>query len=174
MPLALFLALALAPAASGSAPAALRGVGVEESLDAGPVLAPALDAGGPVTGVPMFVRLSVSPGDVTGEAAARWPALDERLSLYAARKVPVVLALGALPAAEMTEPWKARLRELAGKARGRVRAYEFAMSPVGPASALAFILKLTTVQVRAADPDALVIAGGLKASDSAWLESLYR
>src|SRR4029078_13201547 len=39
---------------------------------------------------------------------------------------------------------------------------------------LAFVLKLTTVQVRASDPDALVIAGGLKAADVAWLESLYR
>ena len=177
MPLALFLALALAPApASGTGPAAagVRGVGVEESLEAGPVLAPALDAARPATGVPMFVHLSVSPADVTGDTATQWPALDERLSLYAGRKVPVVLALGALPAAELAEPWKARLRELASKARGRVRAYEFAVPPIGSASAAGFILKLTAVQLRAADPDALVIVGGLAASDSAWLESLYR
>jgi len=79
MPLALFLALALAPApASGTGPAAagVRGVGVEESLEAGPVLAPALDAARPATGVPMFVHLSVSPADVTGDTATQWPALD--------------------------------------------------------------------------------------------------
>ena len=177
MPLALFLAFLLAPAASAASPPAssvpLRGVGVEESLDAGPVLAPALE-GRPATGVPLFVRLTVPPAEVAGEGAARWSALDERLSLYAAAKVPVVLALGPLPAAEQAEPWKARLREIAGKARGRVRAYEFAIPPGVPASALGFVLKLTTVQVRAADPDALVVAGGLRAADTGWLESLYR
>ena len=176
MPLALFLVLALAPAAPAASPSPsvpLRGVGVEESLDAGPVLAPALEAR-PTTGVPLFVRLTVAPADVAGEGASRWNALDERLSLYAAGKVPVVLALGPLPAAEQAEPWKARLRDLAGKSRGRVRAYEFAIPPGASASALGFVLKLTTVQVRAADPDALVVAGGLEATDTAWLESLYR
>jgi hypothetical protein len=174
MPLALFLSLILAPAAPAAAPSVpLRGVGVEESLDAGPVLAPTLE-GRPATGVPLFVRLTVTPADVAGEGAARWNALDERLSLYAAGKVPVVLALGPLPAAEQAEPWKARLRELAGKARGRVRAYEFAIPPGASASALGFILKLAAVQVRAADADALVVAGGLEAADTGWLESLYR
>ncbi|HYU44363.1 MAG TPA: sigma-E factor regulatory protein RseB domain-containing protein [Vicinamibacteria bacterium] len=175
MPLALFLALALAPAgAAGTHDAALRGVGVEESLDADPVLAPALDQARPATGVPMFVRLTVTPSEVAGEGAARAAALDERLSVYAARKVPVVLALGPLPAMDQAESWKARLREVAGKSRGRVRAYEFATRPGVPAGELAFLLKLTTVQVRAADADALVVAGGLQAADTAWLESLYR
>ncbi|HEY8150055.1 MAG TPA: hypothetical protein VIK51_14205 [Vicinamibacteria bacterium] len=176
MPLALFLAFALAPAAAAAPghPAALRGVGVEESLDAGPVLAPALDQARPATGVPMFVRLTVSPSEVAGEGAGRGAALDERLSVYAARKVPVVLALGPLPATDQAESWKARLREIAGKSRGRVRAYEFVTRPGVPAGELAFLLKLTTVQVRAADADALVVAGGLQAADTAWLESLYR
>jgi MucB/RseB family protein len=176
MPLALLLVLALAPAAPAASPSPsvpLRGVGVEESLDAGPVLAPALEAR-PATGVPLFVRLTVAPADVAGEGAPRWNALDERLSLYAAGKVPVVLALGPLPAAEQAEPWKTRLRDLAGKSRGRVRAYEFAIPPGVSASAVGFVLKLTTVQVRAADSDALVVAGGLEATDTAWLESLYR
>jgi len=175
MPLALFLALALAPAgAAGTHDAALRGVGVEESLDADPVLAPALAQARPATGVPMFVRLTVTPSEVAGEGAARAAALDERLSVYAARKVPVVLALGPLPAMDQAESWKARLREVAGKSRGRVRAYEFATRPGVPAGELGFLLKLTTVQVRAADADALVVAGGLQAADTAWLESLYR
>ena len=69
---------------------------MEESLDAGPVLAPAAGSAGPRPGVPLFVRLTVTPADVAGEGAARWNALDERLSLYAAGKVPVVLALGPL------------------------------------------------------------------------------
>jgi MucB/RseB family protein len=175
MPLALLLALALAPAgAAGTHEAALRGVGVEESLDADPVLAPALDQARPATGVPMFVRLTVTPSEVAGEGAARGAALDERLSVYAARKVPVVLALGPLPATDEAESWKARLRAIAGKSRGRVRAYEFATRPGVPAGELAFLLKLTTVQVRAADAEALVVAGGLQAADTAWLESLYR
>ena len=174
MPLALFLALALAPAgAAGTHDAVLRGVGVEESLDADPVLAPALDQARPATGVPMFVRLTVTPSEVAGEGAARGAALDERLSVYAARKVPVVLALGPLPTTDQDESWKARLREIAGKSRGRVRAYEFATRPGLPAGELAFLLKLTTVQVRAADANALVVAGGLQAADTAWLESLY-
>ena len=175
MPLALFLSLVLAPAGSAAAPSVpLRGVGVEESLDAGPVLAPALDAARPATGVPMFVRLTVTPAEVAGEGALRWTALDERLSLYAARKVPVVLALGPLPPAEQAEPWKARLHEIASRSRGRVRGYEFAIPPGGSASALGFVLKLATVQVRAADPDALVVAGGFKTADTGWIESLYR
>jgi hypothetical protein len=179
MLLALFLALALAPAASAAAPAhaqaaALRGVGVEESLDVGPVLASALDAGRPATGVPLFVRLAVTPGEIAGEGAPRGAALDERLSLYAARKVPVVLALGPLPATDQAEAWKARLREIAGRSRGRVRAYEFATRPGVAAGEVGFVLKLTTVQVRAADPDALVVAGGFTAADTAWLEALYQ
>ncbi|HEU0091641.1 MAG TPA: sigma-E factor regulatory protein RseB domain-containing protein [Vicinamibacteria bacterium] len=172
---AFLLAVALAPAPSASPAAApLRGVGVEESLDADPVLAPALDQARPATGVPMFVRLTVTPSEVAGEGAARAAALDERLSVYAARKVPVVLALGPLPTTDQAESWKARLREIAGKSRGRVRAYEFATRPGVPAGELAFLLKLTTVQVRAVDADALVVAGGLQAADTAWLESLYR
>jgi hypothetical protein len=69
MPLALFVALALAPAAfATSASVPLRGVGVEESLESGPVLAPTLEAR-PATGVPMFVRLTVTPAEVAGEGA---------------------------------------------------------------------------------------------------------
>src|SRR5688572_30553739 len=167
MPLALFLALALAPAAAASPAPALRGVGVEESLDAGPVLAPALQPARTAAGVPLFVRLTVAPGEVAGESGSRWAALDERLSVYAALKVPVVLALGSLPTTDQSESWKARLREIAGKSRGRVRAYEFATRPGVAAGELAFVLKLTTVQLRAADPDAKVVAGGLKAADTA-------
>ena len=174
MPLALFLALALAPAAAASPAPTLRGVGVEESLDAGPVLAPALESSPAAGGVPLFVRLTVVPGEVAGEGASRGAALDERLSVYAALKVPIVLALGPLPATDQAESWKARLREIAGKSRGRVRAYEFATRPGVAAGELAFVLKLTTVQVRAADPDVLVVAGGFQAADTAWLESLYR
>ncbi|HEV7499287.1 MAG TPA: hypothetical protein VGQ33_04745, partial [Vicinamibacteria bacterium] len=73
MPLALLLVLALAPAVPAASPSPsvpLRGVGVEESLDAGPVLAPALEAR-PATGVPLFVRLTVAPADVAGEGAPR-------------------------------------------------------------------------------------------------------
>ena len=36
----------------------------------------------------MFVHLSVSPADVTGDTGTRWPALDERLSLYAGARCP--------------------------------------------------------------------------------------
>ncbi len=167
--------MGIAPAgAAVPAAAALRGVGVDETLSAGPVLAPALDLAALPAGLPLFVRIAVRPADVAGPQADAWPALDERLSLYAARRVPVVVALGALPATRETEPWKALLRELAGKSRGRVRAYELA-TPAGTAAGeVAFVLKLAVVQVRAADPDARIVAGGLKAGDAGWLESLYR
>lgn len=174
MTLALLLAFALAPAGAAPHAAPLRGVGVEETLDSGPVLAPALGQIPTAAGAPMFVRLTVSPQEVAGALATRWPALDERLTLYSGLKVPVVLALGGLPATEQSEPWKAQLRELASRSRGRVRAYEFATKPGVAAAELAFVLKLTTVQVRAADPAALIVAGGLEATDAAWLESLYR
>lgn len=176
MPFALFLALALAPAtpASPAAPA-WRGVGAEETLASGPVLAGALDQAKIAAGVPMFVRLTVVPASVAGDRAEAWTALDERLSLYAARKVPVVLALGAMPRTDQAEPWKALLRDLGARARGRVRAYEVSGGPGGAAAAdLAFVLKLTAVQLRAADPAVLIVAGGLEAKDTAWLESLYR
>jgi hypothetical protein len=88
--------------------------------------------------------------------------------------VPVVLALGPLPATEQAESWKARLREIAGKSRGRVARLRVRDPARRARRRAGFVLKLTTVQVRAADADALVVAGGLEAADTAWLESLYR
>src|SRR6266481_10005677 len=80
------------PAAAASPAPALRGVGAEETLGGGPVLASALDAAKAAAGVPTLVRLAVTPEEVTAGAPGR-ASLEERLSLYAARKVPVVLAL---------------------------------------------------------------------------------
>ena len=132
MTLALLLAVALAPAGAAAHPAPLRGVGVEETLDAGPVLAPALEQAHTAPGVPVFVRLTVSPGEVTGDQATRWPALDERLALYAGLKVPVVLALGALA----RDRCRRALEGAAARARraGRAAACAPTSSRRGPAS----------------------------------------
>src|SRR3954469_10175306 len=97
--------------------APLRGIGVEETLDAGPVLAPALAQAHTPAAVPVYVRLTVTPREVAGDATVREAALDERLALYAGSKVPVVLALGGLPATADVETWKAQLRDLASRVR---------------------------------------------------------
>ncbi len=155
----------------------LRGIMVEETLAAPAVLAPALDAAGdPARGLPVAVRLAVARGELeTAPGAFSFTALDERLALYATRKVPVVLVLGAIPGADEAEPWRAFLRGVAEHARGRVRAYGFAVPATRPAARdFAFMVKLTTVQVRGSDPGALVTLGGLTQADAAWLESLYR
>jgi hypothetical protein len=173
MMLAFLLALAAAPAAAAHAPA-LRGVGVEETLEAAPLLAPALEQARTPPGVPVFVRLSLSSADLAADPGPRAALLDERLALYAGLKVPVVLAVGPLPTTEQASAWKTQLRDLALRTHGRVRAYEFATRPGVAAADLAFVLKLTAVQVRAADPAALVMAGGMQAADAPWLEALYR
>lgn len=159
------LVLAAAPPAL-AAPPPLRGFGVDETLDADAVLAPALDraqAGG--ADLPVFVRLIVRQADLdaAGAGAAR---LDGRLDLYARRNIPVVLALVDLPAgvAEITG-LRPALRALVERCRGRVLAYQVGGElggTGGPAPRdYAYLLKSVAVQVRSIDSAALIVGGGL-------------
>ena len=117
MILALLLALAAAPVAAAHAPA-LRGVGVEETLDAAPLLGPALEQAKTPPGVPVFVRLSLSAADL---AADPGPAPPFWTSSWAVRGAQGAgRGRGRPPArgSDQIEAWKARLRDIAvGKAR---------------------------------------------------------
>lgn len=170
--LSLAWCLTLASTATAADRPSLRGVGVEESLDAPPALAAALEAAKPPVGnvLPTAVRLTLPPGYGAPELAT----LEGRLSAAPSPKTPLVVAAGTLPGLDGVEAWKERVRLLAERGRGRVRAYEFGLARPRPAARdAAFVLKMTAVQVRATDPDALVVLGGLAADDANWLESLY-
>jgi hypothetical protein len=151
---------------------ALRGVGVEETLDAPPALQEALAAAKPPVGdvLPTAIRLALPPGAGAAERAA----LEGRLAAPLPRKTSLIVTAGTLPGIEGADAWKEAVRALVEKGRGRVTAYEFAAARPRPAARdAAFVLKMTVVQVRASDADALVVLGGLGADDANWLESLY-
>ena len=173
------LLLALAPVTSA---AGFHGLGVDETLSAEPALDRALSAAALAPSeLPLFVRLLVSRGEIeTAPGDSQYEALEARIDLYARRGIPVVLALtDPLPGPDQVEPWRQFLRALATRTATRLEAFEFtaaAGSPTTRATAkdFAYVLKLSAVLVRSVDPTALIVLGGLWASDSAWMEALYR
>ena len=176
--------LAAASLAAG-APQALKGVGIDETLDRDAVLAPALDrvrlaAPGP----PVFVRLLVRRADLLSSASpatADFSRLDARLDLYARRQIPVVLTLVDPPTdAVAIDAWRASLRGLVAHVRGRVRAYQVGDRLEGltrpSAPEYGYLLRFVAVQVRSIDAEALILQGSIGATDeeAAWREQVYR
>ena len=176
---ALSACLVLLPLLASASSLPLAGVGVDESLSGDAVLAEALNAALlRAQGLPVYARIVVGPGELGTPGAFRFDRLDERIERYGLKDVAVVIALGgALPTPELSDPWRQLLRALAERYRGRVKAYEIgAIGSGGPSPSArdyAFVLKLGAVQVRAADPNALVIQGSLRPEDVAWQEMLY-
>jgi hypothetical protein len=171
--------LAIAVPALG-APPPLRGLGVDETLDKGPILAPALDrARVGAADLPVFVRLLVRSGDL-GVASSDFTRLDERIALYARRKIPVVLTLVDVPAdVAGIDAWRPTLRSLAEHGRGKVLAYQVGDRLEGAARPAprdyAYLVKFVAVQVRSIDTAALVVEGSLGPQGAAeWQEQLYR
>jgi hypothetical protein len=169
--------LAAAPAAA--APPAIRGIGIDETLDRDAVLAAALDraklAG---ADLPVFVRLTVRRGDL-GDAETAFTRLDERLGVYSRRSVPVVLTLADPPAdVAALDRWRPALRSLAEHCRGRVLAYQVG-DQLGGESVLsprdyAYLVKFVAVQIRSIDSAALIIEGSLApGAGMSWQAQLY-
>jgi len=175
----LLLVTAPLPARAQTQPAAavLRGLGVDEALDGPPILVPALERiASPTARPPAFVRLIVSWTAVRElVASASWQALDARLADYARLSVPVVLSVADSPVKESDGAAFANaMRVLATHARGRVAAYQFDVAdPAFDAAAVAYVLKLAAVQVRAGDPRALTAQMSVPASDVARQADIY-
>lgn len=156
----------------------LRGVGIEETLDSPPILAPALDAARLVkAGLPLFVRLVVKAADLT-EAPGRdtFARLDARVNLYAGRGIPVFVVLDQVPQTpDETDAWRQRLRAIAERYRGKVKGYQIGVAgavPVQPAQ-YAFLIKLASVQIRSVDSGVAIAVPDVTGGDASALEQLY-
>lgn len=163
------------PAVSVAAP--FRGLGTDESLGGEPRLAPLLARLGPrPADLPLFVRIGVErtaleplPGDY------RFTALSERIALYQRLSVSMILDIGPLPGdLAAAEGWKAFVRSLATRCQNQVRAYQIGLSDTSASGETAFLLKLTAVEIRAADPSGpLVVVAGLGSALAERREALY-
>ena len=164
---ALAACVLLAPARGLAADAKLRGIAIDQRLDAEP-----LPADLPGT-VPTIVRLSIEATVFTGPAAdATLTRLQAVLGLYRNRHITVVLALGRVPLADTdVEPWRQFVRAVAGRSRGNVAGYQIGDVQAGATpdvNRYVYLLKLAAVQIRAADSGALVLQGGISATDVDW------
>jgi len=154
----------LAAGRATAAPSALRGIAIESPLD-GDALPLDLPAN-----VPVIARIPLDADFLAG-GAARLEPLQDRLALYRSRHVPVVIALGGLPADDAdVESWRAELRAVAERGRGTVAAYEIgaAATPLPDVNRYVFLVKLAAVQIRSVDADALIVQGAVPASAVDW------
>lgn len=155
----------------------LRGIAVNETLDAAPILVNALpDRVATAPALPLLVRLAIRPGVFSGPAASvAFDRLSSRLSLYESRHIPVIVAIGPLPTDADTEAWMAALGAIVERARGRVRAYEIGggFDAAAPIGAQAFLLKRAAVRIRSADAAASILTGPVAAEAAGWLTRLY-
>lgn len=156
---------------------ALRGLGVDETLEGPSVLVAALNRlRVPAPGPSAFVRLIVPwPAIRDAVSSSSWQGLDARLADYTRLSVPVVLSVTGMPTRESEgAAFADAMRALAAHARNRVTAYQLDVADrsFDPAAA-AFVLKLAAVQIRAADPRALTIQMSGAAADVARQSELY-
>jgi hypothetical protein len=174
--LVLALVGALLPSASFAAPAGLRGVGVDEPLAEPPAFAELL---GRLSGVranlPLFARISVAREALEPTPGSfEFTALHERVAAYYRVGVRVVVDLGEVPQdASAAEAWKAFTRAVALRFKGRVRAYQLGVAPTASARDAGFLVQLASVEMRAADPDSLVVVAGLASASPEWRAAFY-
>jgi len=164
--------LLLVPARGLAGDVKLRGIAIDQRLDAEPLPA---DLPGIV---PTIVRLSIEETAFTGPAAdATLARLQDALGLYQSRHITVVLALGHVPAADSdVEPWRQFVRVVAQRSRESVAGYqigEVQASAVPDVSRYVYLLKLAAVQIRAVHSDALVLQGGIPASEVDWQRRVF-
>ncbi len=175
----------LAAPLAAAAPPTLKGIGIDETLDRDAVLAPALDRAR-LTGsdVPVFVRLLVRRADLLSSdatVAADYGRLDARLDLYARKQIPVVFVFVDPPTdAAGIDAWRAPLRALVARVKGKVRAYQVGdrmegLTRPSPRD-YGYLLRFVAVQVRSIDAEALIVQGGVAASDewASWQQQVYR
>jgi hypothetical protein len=158
----------------------LRGIAVDERLDAEAVLLAALPASIPGSApLPLVVRIAVDAAGVRGAPSEGWLSdLDRRVGAYRGRNVTVVVGFGRFPASDAdVEPWRLFIRAVAERSRGKVAAYQVGEVAPGeappPVERYAFLLKLAAVQLRSVDPGALMVEGGVPASFDEWQARLY-
>jgi hypothetical protein len=159
----------------------LFGIGFDDRLDA-PATLPAVLARTSSTGRqhPIHIRLVV-PRRQLEPAPGQYDfaALDARLASY--RQVPAVdlyLDVRGLPEqADALPAWTTYVRALAQHVGTSVAGYvvgaEGRAATVRDASTFAFVVKATSVDLRAASADAAVVLGGLTVRDVDWLGALY-
>ena len=171
---------ALASVTSG-AQDPLWGVGFDEALAAPAGLAQTLSFDSSERWLhPIHVRLIATRAELE-PAPGRYDfaALDARLAQYRGLTgVDVYLDIRAAPPPpEAVDDWMRFLRELIAHAGSVSRGYIIggdASSGTQPeASAYAFFLKTTAIELRLNDAGAPVILGGIADSMAAWLEALY-
>jgi hypothetical protein len=160
-----------------AARASLGGVAFDERLDREPVLLPALPRS-TADLPPLVVRIAFDlSGTRSDRLASALADLDRRVNGYAARRVRVVLGLGAFPPSDDdVESWRQSIRTVAEHGRGKVAGYqigELASNTPPAVDRYVYLLKLASVQLRSVDPDALVIQGSVPASFDAWQAGLY-
>lgn len=173
--------VALLPLRGLAAPEPLRGVGFDENLSSPSILAGALsDSVVGRSGLPIHVRLVVDRDALEPRPGVYdFTALDARIASHRAlgiERTLIELRDTGRPD-EGIDGWGRFVRALAGRYRGAASGYVFSVRPrgAGPSGILddAFYLKSTSVNLRAADEDALVVLGGVGESDASWLSSLY-
>ena len=157
------------PAVAG--PVGLRGIGVDETLDQGAVLAAALEGTNlKAAGMPLFVRLSAHRAQL--EAAPGGPSgFDARLDLYARLGVRVMVTIADPPrTAPEVDGWRGSLRSLVERTRGKVFAWQVGdrIDTASSPKDYAYLLKFVAVQVRSIDPAALIVQASLPASAADW------
>src|SRR5262245_27063127 len=142
--------LSLIAARVDAAAPSLRGIALEDRLDA-----PPLPSDLPPT-LPMIARLTLDPAVFGGEtASASLAALLTRLDAYRTRNIAVIVAFRGLPPSDAdVDRWRQNLRTIAERARGKVAAYQIgdvdtAAEP--DVNRYVFLLKLAAVQIRSLD-----------------------
>jgi hypothetical protein len=152
-------------------------LGIDERLGGEPRLAPLLvRLGARAAELPLFVRVAVErtaleplPGEY------RFTPLSERIALYRRLSVSVILDIGMLPDdAAAADGWKAFVRSLVTRCQNQVSAYQIGLSEELASGEAAFLLKLTAVEIRAADPSGpLVVVAGLGSALPDRRDALY-
>ncbi len=174
------IAALVAPLAAQRAAPAFRGIGFDERLADPPILAEALRSATALAGMPLSVRIVVDRADLERSPGVNdFAALDARVAQYRAiAGISIYLDLRdvARPVDGLTE-WGSFVRAVATRHRGSVRGYIFGVPAAGAIRPSArehgFFIKTTAVNVRAGDPQAATVVGGIGDADADWLQALY-
>jgi hypothetical protein len=138
----------------------LRGIAVDATLDADRSPNDPLS----LTPPPSIVRLRIVDA-IRSDQTSALERIERRLAAFQAKNIQVILALGELPAGDAdVEPWRAGIRAIADRGRGKVVAYQVGDASHGALPDLArygYLLRLASVQLRSVDPAALVFEGPL-------------
>ncbi|HET9360905.1 MAG TPA: hypothetical protein VFO58_14235 [Vicinamibacterales bacterium] len=177
------LAVTVATATAGTAfaqtsPAsALRGpIGVEDRLDAPSAATVAIDRTRiSTTDVPIFVRLTVDWTALEqASSTGQWSGLDDRLSAYTRRNMPILLAIALGSAATVeSDAWTSSIQAVAEHLRGTVTGYQIEAAPTADPREYAFRLKLAAVRIKAIDPQVFIAQATARPADAVWLSAVY-